>query len=217
MALRIILIGPPGVGKGTQAAMLENRLRLTPISTGVIFRQAIEAKTEMGQLADTFIRRGCLVPDEVTNGIVAEVLGRLADNQAGFILDGFPRNPAQAVFLDETLAKLGIALDCVISIEAPDDIIVKRIAGRVECQRCREVRQLDLAKQQGIDLLNQDYCPFEMREDDRPETIQNRLNIFHEQTAPVLAHYEAQGTILRIDGTLAPEQVYDQIHTRLFV
>lgn len=216
MPLRIILIGPPGVGKGTQSALLEERLGAKPLSSGMIFRAEIDAETDLGELAKSYIDRGELVPNGVTIQMMLKRLRTEEVRRRGFILDGFPRTVRQAEALDEELAKEGIELDSVVSIEAPDDLIVTRLSGRIGCTKCGEIyHKVNKApKREGFC----DKCngPLFVREDDEPETIRERLRVFHENTQPVIDHYDRSGKLVRADGSKDPEAVYQDIQKVLF-
>jgi adenylate kinase len=207
----MILVGPPGVGKGTQAAMLEERLGARQLSSGVIFRSEIEAETDLGQLAKSYIDRGDLVPNGVTIQMMVKRLRADDVRKNGFILDGFPRTVRQAEALSEELEKEGITLDGVVSLEVDDDVVVTRLSGRMGCTKCGEIYHSvnKPSKREGIcDKCN---SPLIVREDDKPETIRERLRVFHENTKPVVDYYAAKGQLLRIDATQEPEAVYQAL------
>lgn len=210
-ALRLILIGPPGVGKGTQAALLEDRLGLKPLSSGHIFRQEIDAETDLGRLAKRYIDRGRLVPNGVTIVMMSKRLHQDSVRQRGFVLDGFPRTLEQAEALDEELEEMGMHLDRVVSLELDKEIIVQRLAGRLGCTKCGEIynRKNKPPKREGLC----DHCnsPLFVRADDEPETIRKRLEIFHEQTAPVIEYYDRAGLLLHIASADDPETTYQKI------
>jgi adenylate kinase len=191
--------------------MIESRLGLLPMSSGEIFRKEIEAETDLGRLAKRYIQHGELVPNGVTIEMMAK---RLRDNEArrkGFILDGFPRTVKQAVALEEILEEQGMPLDVVISLEAPDDLIIRRLSGRMGCTKCGAIYHSvnKLPMREGIC----DVCdsPIVVRSDDQPETIRERLRVFRENTAPVVDHYAAVGILKRIDSTRDAEVVYQDI------
>ena len=209
--MRLILIGPPGVGKGTQAALLTQRMGIIQVSSGVIFRAEIEAQTDLGRLAKSYIDRGELVP----NGVTIEMIGkrlRMDDiRKAGFALDGFPRTVRQAAALDDILAEMSIALDKVVSLEVSEDILVSRLSGRIGCPSCGEIYHSinHPPKRDGIcDKCNH---PLIIRSDDQPDTIRERLKVFWENTAPVIDYYAEKGNLQRIDASRESEDVYADI------
>lgn len=211
MPLRMILVGPPGVGKGTQSSLLEARLGAKPLSSGMIFRAEIDAQTDLGELAKSYIDRGELVPNGVTIQMMLKRLRTSEVQQKGFILDGFPRTVRQAEALDEELRKAQIDLDIVVSLEVDDQVIVDRLSGRLGCTKCGAIyhRLNKPPKREGFcDNCN---SPVIVREDDNPETIKERLRVFRENTAPVVDHYAAQGKLVRVESSRDPEVVYADI------
>ena len=211
MSLRLILIGPPGVGKGTQSALLSERLGLKALSSGDIFRREIEAETDLGRLAQRYIQHGELVPNGVTIEMMAK---RLRDEDArknGFVLDGFPRTVRQAEALDEILFQMDMGLDKVISIEVPEETILHRLAGRMGCTKCGEIYHSRNKPPMREGLCDKCNGPLFVRTDDKPETILERLRVFSETTAPVIDYYAKTGTLLRVDGSVGPEDTYRQI------
>lgn len=213
--LRIILIGPPGVGKGTQSALMQSRLGAIPLASGTIFRSEIEAQTDLGELAKSYIDRGELVPNGVTIQMMLKRLRSPEVAQHGFILDGFPRTVRQAEALDEELCKHSLDLDEVVSLEVPEDVIVERLSGRLGCTRCGEIyhRVNKPPKREGFcDRCN---SPLFVREDDKPETIRERLRVFKENTAPVIQYYRGKGKLLEVDASRDPEEVYAEIIGKL--
>ncbi len=208
--MRLILLGPPGAGKGTQAKRLIERYGIPQISTGDILRAAVREGTELGRKAKQYMDAGQLVPDEVVIGIIRERL-KEADCAKGFILDGFPRTVPQAEALKSVLAELGQALDHVVSIEVPDEDLVERLTGRRTCRSCGAMYHIKFSppKQEGIC----DRCGGELyqRDDDREETIRARLKVYHEQTAPLVEFYEREGLLRRIDGVGSVDEIYRRI------
>ena len=211
----MILIGPPGVGKGTQAAFLEERLGARQLSSGMIFRSEIEAETDLGQLAKSYIDRGELVPNGVTIQMMVKRLRSDDVRRNGFILDGFPRTVRQAEALTEELEKEDILLHGVVSLEIDSDMVVQRLSGRLGCTKCGEIYHSvnKPPKREG----NCDKCnsPLIVREDDKPETIRERLRIFNESTKPVLDYYEGLGQLIRINADQNPDAVFAEIQTRI--
>lgn len=209
--LRMILIGPPGVGKGTQASLLEQRLGAIPLSSGMIFRAEIEADTDLGHLAQSYIKRGELVPSGITIEMMRKKMSTDHVRKHGFILDGFPRNIRQAEALDEILSEMEIEMDMVVELDVPDDVVVQRLSGRIGCTKCGEIYHSVNKPPKREGLCDKCNGPLIIRSDDQPETIRERLRVFHEQTAPVADYYEAKGLLRKVDGTRSPEEVYEQI------
>jgi adenylate kinase len=199
--MKIIFLGAPGAGKGTQAEKTSKRLGIPTISTGVIIREAIKCGTEMGLKAKKFIEQGALAPDDVVIGIIKERLAK-PDCARGFILDGFPRTVAQAEALDE----MGISLDRVISIEVPDDVIMERMTGRRVCSSCGS--SYHVTENPSKDGKTCDNCGTELtvRADDAPEVVKNRLVTYHEKTEPLKDYYLAKGMLKTVDGNGSVEQ-----------
>lgn len=208
--MRIILLGPPGAGKGTQAEVLVKKLSIPHISTGDMFRNAIKEGTELGKKAKEYMDSGQLVPDEVTVGIVQERISQ-NDCQGGFLLDGFPRTVAQAEALDGILAEMQTQLDAVISIEVPKEKLVARLTGRRVCRKCGATYHMEFNPpgQDGIC----DKCGEELyqRSDDTEETVLNRLSVYENQTAPLIEYYSQKGLLKKIDGDNPIEQVLVKI------
>lgn len=208
--MHILLMGPPGAGKGTQAEKLVADFPIPHISTGDMFRAAVKNGTELGKEAKKYMDAGGLVPDEVTIGIVKERLSQ-PDCQKGFILDGFPRTKEQAVALDEILKELGIKLDAAVNISVPDADLVARVAGRRICKKCGATYHVvyNPPKQEGVC----DKCSGDLyqRDDDKEETVKKRLEAYHSQTAPLIAYYEQEGVFKDIDGTQPIGKVYADV------
>ncbi|MBA3308454.1 MAG: adenylate kinase [Nocardioidaceae bacterium] len=192
--MRVVLAGAPGAGKGTQAKFIAKHYGIPQISTGDIFRANIAAQTELGKEAKRFMDAGDLVPDEVTIGIVRDRLAQ-DDARAGFLLDGFPRTVHQAVALNKTLSELGTPLDVVLELQIEDDEVVRRLSGRRTCRKCGHVWhvEFDPPAQEGVC----DVCGSELfqRDDDLPETIRRRIEVYNEQTAPLVGFYTAAGLL----------------------
>lgn len=193
--MNLILVGPPGAGKGTQGEILSKHLGIDTISTGVMLRTAIKEQTEVGKLAEKYINDGKLVPDDVIVAIVKERLSQ-PDCEKGFILDGFPRTTPQA----EALTASGVKIDKVLSLEVDDSAIVERLSARRECRECGAPYSVLYKKP--VTEGKCDKCGGDLiqRADDNPETIQNRLNVYHEQTEPIKAYYEEKGLLVKAQG-----------------
>lgn len=213
----VILMGPQGSGKGTQAARLAPRLGLTLIATGELFRSAIAAQTALGQQVKAIYDRGEMVTDEITVGLVEEKLDEVAREQArgeavrGALFDGFPRNQAQGAALDAALDRRGAAIDIVVQIEVPLETLIARLAGRRVCQRCGHVYHVEFnpPRRPGVcDVCGGDVV---QREDDQPAPIKRRLDDYFTQTAPLLASYRERGLVKRVNGNQSIERVTDDI------
>ena len=215
--MNIILLGPPGAGKGTQARILEDREGLVQLSTGDMLRAAVAAGTEVGQKAKAVMEAGELVSDEIVTGVVSERLDE-ADARGGVIFDGFPRTARQAEALDRLLASKGMELDTVIQMEVDDDKLVERVSGRFTCAVCGEGYHdlYKLPKREG----HCDKCggtEFKRRPDDNAETVRARLDAYHAETEPLIDYYERAGKLKRIDGMAPIEQVTDELRRILSV
>ena len=208
--MKIVMLGAPGAGKGTQAKMISEKYGIPHISTGDIFRANIKENTELGQKAKTYMDKGLLVPDEL---VVDLVVDRLAQDDAkkGYVLDGFPRTIPQAEALTEALAKIGEKMDYAINVEVPDENIIDRMSGRRACVACGGTYHIKYnpTKKEGIC----DACGGELilRDDDKPETVKNRLNVYHEQTQPLIDFYTEKGVLKTVDGTVPMEEVFAAI------
>lgn len=207
--MRLVLVGPPGAGKGTQAQFISSHLSIPKISTGDIFRANVSGNTGLGRKAKEYMDRGDLVPDEVT---IAMVRDRLAeeDAQEGFLLDGFPRNVPQAETLKKILAEMDRKLDVVLELVVDDDEVVRRLSGRRTCRKCGRIWHeiFDPPTKSGIC----DVCGGELfqRDDDREETIRHRLEVYQEQTAPLASFYADEGILLGLDATGPVEDVTER-------
>ena len=208
--MKIVMLGAPGAGKGTQADKIAEKYNIPHISTGDIFRSNIKAGTELGKKAKSFIDQGLLVPDEVTIGMLLDRIHE-ADCENGYILDGFPRTIPQAESLTAALKENGEAINFALDVEVPDANIVNRMAGRRACLKCGATYHTEFAapKKEGIC----DKCGSELvlRDDDKPETVQKRLEVYHEQTHPLIDYYKKKGVLHAIDGTLSMETVFKNI------
>ena len=212
--MNIVLMGPPGAGKGTQAEFIKAEFPIPHISTGDMFREAVSQGTALGQEAARYMKTGQLVPDEVTIGIVEERLSQ-GDCATGFLLDGFPRTTVQAEALDRVLGKMGRRVEVALNITVPDGILLDRMAGRVSCQSCKVVynTRFNPPQQSGIC----DKCGGELvqREDDQEETVKNRLKVYQQQTQPLLEYYAQQGSLKDIDGNRPAAEVFKDIEQLL--
>ena len=208
--MKIIMLGAPGAGKGTQAKKIAEKYQIPHISTGDIFRANIKNGTELGKKAKTYMDQGLLVPDELVCDLVVDRVQQ-DDCKKGYILDGFPRTIPQAESLDAALSRLGEAVDYAINVEVPDENIVKRMGGRRACVGCGATYHLVYAapKKEGIC----DNCGAELilRDDDKPETVQKRLGVYHEQTQPLIDYYNKKGILKEVDGTMDMGDVFKAI------
>jgi adenylate kinase len=212
--LNLVLLGPPGSGKGTQGERLQEDFRLPYYATGDILRAAVRDETELGQAAKQYMDRGDLVPDEVIIGVITE---RIEDAEAadGFILDGFPRTLPQAEALDAELEKLGRALTAALLIEVPDEDVVRRLGGRRTCAENGHVFHLEFEPPKQPEVCDIDGSRLLIRDDDKPEVIRNRLAQYHEKTEPLVSYYEDKGLLRRVDGSPSPDEVGDRIRALL--
>ncbi len=210
MATFIVLLGPPGVGKGTQAKILADTTKLAHVSSGDLFRENLKNKTELGRLAKSFMDKGELVPDDVTISMIRDRLAR-ADCEAGAILDGFPRTPAQAEALEKMLAGFGGAVNAVPYITAAESILVERASGRWTCREQGHIYHQKFSPPQKTGVCDVDGSELYQRDDDKVETVTNRIRVYLEQTMPLVEYFRAGGKLIEIDGTQAVEQVTQKL------
>jgi adenylate kinase len=212
--LNLILLGPPGAGKGTQADRLVEDFDLPYYATGDILRRAVKEGTELGSEARQYMERGDLVPDEVICGVIVE---RIDSPEAldGFLLDGFPRTLPQAEALEQSLDPLGRRLTAVLSIDVDDDEVIRRLSGRRVCERNGHPYHVELDPPKNPGFCDQDGSPLIQRDDDREETIKHRLEVFHDQTEPLADLYESTGLLRRFDGSRSPDEVHAHIRATL--
>lgn len=208
--MKIIMLGAPGAGKGTQAKKIAGKYNIPHISTGDIFRANIKNGTELGKKANTYMDQGLLVPDELVVDLVVDRVNQ-EDCANGYVLDGFPRTIPQAEALTKALKELGQKMDYAIDVDVPDANIVNRMSGRRACVGCGATYHMVYAptKQEGVC----DSCGGELilRDDDKPDTVQKRLNVYHEQTQPLIEYYTREGILRKVDGTIDIEEVFGQI------
>ena len=208
--MKIIMLGAPGAGKGTQAKKIAEKYAVPHISTGDIFRANIKNGTELGQKAKTYMDQGLLVPDELT---VALVIDRIQadDCKNGFVLDGFPRTIPQAEALDEALKGLGAAMDYAIDVDVPDENIINRMSGRRACLDCGATYHIVTIPTKVEGICDACGSKVVLREDDKPETVQKRLEVYHAQTQPLIDYYQAKNILKSVDGTQPMEDVFAAI------
>jgi len=208
--LYVILFGAPGVGKGTQAAILAEKTGLVHITTGELFREAIRQETELGKQAKVYYDQGQLVPDHLTIAMLLERLSQ-GDCAGGCILDGFPRTLEQATALDEALAREGRAIDKVVYIQAPQDELLSRLSGRWNCRQCGSVYHERFQPPREAGRCDQCGGELYQREDDKPETARRRLEVYAQQTAPLIDYYRERGKLVEIDGHKSVEEVAENL------
>ncbi len=208
--MKIIMLGAPGAGKGTQAKLIAEKYGIPHISTGDIFRANIKAGTDLGKEAKEYMDKGQLVPDELTVRILLDRVGK-DDCKNGYVLDGFPRTIPQAQVLDNEVAKLGDKIDYAIDVDVPDENIIRRMSGRRACLKCGATYHIEHVppKKEGIC----DVCGSELvlRDDDKPETVKERLSVYHKQTQPLIDHYSRFNILRTVDGTQDVQVVFDNI------
>ena len=208
--MKIVMLGAPGAGKGTQAIKIADKYDVPHISTGDIFRANIKGGTELGQKAKSYIDKGELVPDEVTIGML---LDRIAqdDCKNGYVLDGFPRTIPQAESLTEALKSQGDRIDFALNIDVPDEAIIKRMSGRRACPKCGATYHIVYAAPKTENICDKCGTELIIRSDDKPETVKDRLNVYHQQTEPLIAYYKTAGVLREVDGTQELPKVFEDV------
>jgi adenylate kinase len=196
----IVLLGPPGAGKGTQAQIISKTLSIPHVSSGDIFRENLKNQTDLGKLAQTFMDRGALVPDDVTIAMIQERLSR-PDCSNGALLDGFPRTPTQAKALDEILSENKQKIDCVPYINVPAEVLIERLGGRWTCPKCGFVYHEKFNPPTNPGICDKDQSELYQRSDDKADTVKKRIDVYWEQTSPLIEYYRLNGTLAEIDGT----------------
>jgi adenylate kinase len=210
MAKFIVLLGPPGAGKGTQAQILSKALNLAHISSGDIFRENLKNQTELGKLAQKYMDRGALVPDDITIAMIQERLSR-SDCINGALLDGFPRTPTQAIALDELLSKSNQKIDCVPYINVPAEVLIERLSGRWTCPTCGYVYHEKFNPPTVPGICDKDQSKLYQRVDDKEETVKKRIDVYWEQTSPLIEYYRQNNLLVEVDGTQSIENVSSQL------
>lgn len=208
--MKIIMLGAPGAGKGTQAKKIADKYQIPHISTGDIFRANIKEGTELGKKAKSYMDQGQLVPDELTLELIMDRFQN-PDCKNGYVLDGFPRTIPQAEALTEALAKKGDTIDYAINVEVPDENIINRMGGRRACLACGSTYHIVYAPTRVDGICDRCGEKLVLRDDDKPETVKNRLNVYHNQTQPLIEYYTRQGKLAEVDGTQSMEDVFNAI------
>jgi adenylate kinase len=209
--MRVVLLGPPGGGKGTQAQKLIEKYQLPQVSTGDLFRAAVKNQTELGKKAKAFMDGGKLVPDEVVIGMVKERLQK-DDCKKGFILDGFPRTIGQAEALDKMLPELKMKLDAVVEIAVPDEEVVKRLSGRRTCTKCGAMYHVEFnPPKKAAGKCDKCGADLYQRDDDNEKTIKSRLDVYHNQTSPLINYYQKQGIFKKVEGTGDINNIFNNV------
>jgi adenylate kinase len=210
LGMKIIMLGAPGAGKGTQAKQIADKYAIPHISTGDIFRANLKAGTELGKKAKEYMDQGLLVPDELTCDLVMDRIGQ-DDCKNGFVLDGFPRTIPQAEALDAALTKINQKMDYAIDVDVPDENIVNRMSGRRACLNCGATYHIVSIPTKVEGVCDRCGSPVVLRDDDQPETVKKRLDVYHEQTQPLIDYYKEQNILRTVDGTQPMEDVFGAI------
>ena len=205
--MKIIMLGAPGAGKGTQAKKVAKKYNIPHISTGDIFRANIKEKTELGNKAKEYMDKGELVPDDITIGMLLDRIHK-ADCKDGFVLDGFPRTIPQAKSLSEALSKLNEKIDYAINIDVPDDSIITRMSGRRACLSCGSTYHIKYSAPKKENICDNCGSELVIRDDDKPETVKKRLDVYHKQTQPLIDYYDNENILANVDGTKDMEEVF---------
>lgn len=208
--MKIIMLGAPGAGKGTQAKRIAEKYGIPHISTGDIFRANIKEGTELGMKAKEFMDHGLLVPDEVTIGMLLDRIKK-EDCVNGYVLDGFPRTIPQAESLTKALEEMGQKIDYAVDVDVPDENIVSRMSGRRACITCGATYHVQFAPPKTEGICDKCGAELVLRDDDKPETVQKRLAVYHEQTQPLIDYYRRAGVLVSVDGTQSMDQVFESI------
>jgi adenylate kinase len=212
--LNLVLLGPPGAGKGTQAERLVSDFDLPYYATGDILRAAVKDETPLGKEAKDYMDKGDLVPDDLICKVIMERIDK-PEAEDGFLLDGFPRNTEQADILENALETRGRKLSAVLLIDAPDEEVIKRISGRRVCVKNQHVYHVDFDPPKHEGVCDQDGSRLIQRDDDKPDTVKKRLDVYHAQTKPLVDYYESRGNLRRFDGSRTPSEVHDHIRATL--
>ena len=205
--MKIIMLGAPGAGKGTQAKKVAKKYNIPHISTGDIFRADIKEGTELGKRAKEYMDKGELVPDDITIGMLLDRIHK-ADCKDGFVLDGFPRTIPQAKSLSEALSKLNEKIDYAINIDVPDDSIITRMSGRRACLSCGSTYHIKYSAPKKENICDNCGSELVIRDDDKPETVKKRLDVYHKQTQPLIDYYDNENILANVDGTKDMEEVF---------
>ncbi|HAG69653.1 MAG TPA: adenylate kinase [Lachnospiraceae bacterium] len=208
--MKIIMLGAPGAGKGTQAKKIADQYQIPHISTGDIFRANIREKTPLGMEAKSYMDKGELVPDELTVKILLDRVSN-EDCKNGYVLDGYPRTIPQAEVLDRAVGELNERIDFAVNVDVPDENIIKRMSGRRACTKCGDTYHIEYMPPKKENVCDKCGSPLIIRDDDKPETVKNRLSVYHEQTAPLIDYYEKKGILKTVDGTKDVNEVFADI------